>query len=273
MVNDIILQQETNNTNTMIVNKMGPIYQEEYDKDPIYLYLGTSMEFLVLFPLLTVYLRQTSTMLKEKEKKIRETMSIMGMKMRTYYFTWFIRYFLTYLIINLVATGIFVSAFKNIGYFYPFLICLLFHTLLIVLSFFVQIFVTRSKIGIVFALLFFILQYIVIFIVSNNANVTFKIYRAVSIVPHVAFSLAFKEMVYAESVKQGVTFSKLINSYTLNTAVVSIFLNIVFWTLLFMYLDKVFPNEFGAKKHPCFCFGCLFKKKNHSRQKDYIESE
>lgn len=64
MVNDIILQQETNNTNTMIVNKMGPIYQEEYDKDPIYLYLGTSMEFLVLFPLLTVYLRQTSAMLK-----------------------------------------------------------------------------------------------------------------------------------------------------------------------------------------------------------------
>lgn len=43
MINDIILHEETGHTDTMIVNKMGPIYQEEYDKDPIYIYLNNTM--------------------------------------------------------------------------------------------------------------------------------------------------------------------------------------------------------------------------------------
>ena len=220
------------------------------------------MEYFILFPLLIVYLRQTSSMLEEKEKKIRETMSIMGMKMKTYYFTWFIRYIITYVIIHLVACVIFSAAFKHVPYYCPLIICILFDILLIIQSFFIQIFVTKSKIGIVFALLFFILQYIIIYIVANNPDVTVSIYRAVSIVPHVAFILAFKEMAYAESIQKIVNFSELINNYTLGTAVISLVFNIIFWGLLADYLVQVFPNEFGAKKHPCFCFCCGCQENN-----------
>ena len=192
MANNIIVQTETGDPNDMIVNKIGPIYQETYVNDPIYAYLSNSMEYLILFPLLILYLRQTSSMLEEKEKKIRETMSIMGMKTWVYYLTWFIRYFLAYIVIHLIGCAIFVGAFKNVPYGMPLLVLLLFDIVLAIQSFFIQIFVTKAKIGIVFALLFFILQYIINYVVANNPDVTYAINRSVSIVPHVALILAFK---------------------------------------------------------------------------------
>ena len=45
---------------------MLPMYQEDFVEDPIYTFLGNSSEFLVLLPLLIIYLRQTSDMLMEK---------------------------------------------------------------------------------------------------------------------------------------------------------------------------------------------------------------
>lgn len=47
----------------MLVNRIGPIYQEKYFNDPIFANLSNSMEFLVLLPLLIIYLRQVSSML------------------------------------------------------------------------------------------------------------------------------------------------------------------------------------------------------------------
>ena len=41
--------------------------------------------------------------------------------------------------------------------------------------------------------------------------------------------------------------------YTIITAIACILINIIFWGALTWYLDQVFPNEWGAKKHPCFC--------------------
>jgi hypothetical protein len=37
-------------------------------------------------------------------------------------------------------------------------------------------------------------------------------------------------------------------------ALISFAVNIVVYLVLFMYLDQVVPNEWGAKKHPLFCW-------------------
>ena len=34
------------------------------------------------------------------------------------------------------------------------------------------------------------------------------------------------------------------------------------WTHLLSYKFKVFPNEYGNKKHPLFFMDCIFNKKN-----------
>jgi ATP-binding cassette subfamily A (ABC1) protein 3 len=62
---------------------------------------------------------------------------------------------------------------------------------LIVQSFFIQVFFTRAKIGVVIALLFFIIQYILSFLTSNSDNPTLGVNSAASIIPHVGLILAF----------------------------------------------------------------------------------
>lgn len=38
-------------------------------------------------------------------------------------------------------------------------------------------------------------------------------------------------------------------------------INIIVFAFLAFYFDQVFPNEFGKKRHPLFCFMCLKKSK------------
>lgn len=62
LINEIF-RMETNDNTSSILQTIAPMRQEAYHSDPIYTYLGNSMDMLCLLPLLIIYLRQTSTML------------------------------------------------------------------------------------------------------------------------------------------------------------------------------------------------------------------
>jgi hypothetical protein len=113
---------------------------------------------------------------------------------------------------------------------------------LIVQSFFIQIFVTRAKIGMLLALVLFVFQYAINYAVSSNSNVTQGINTGASIIPHVAYVLAFRSMLYGTSFQMKVTLTALLNNYTIVTAWLSFIFNIIFWSLISWYLDQVFPN-------------------------------
>jgi ATP-binding cassette, subfamily A (ABC1), member 3 len=255
----LILQAETGSSTDVLKNNISPIYQEAYESDKLYEQAVQNIAILFLLPLLIIYLRMTSSMLSEKEKKIRETMSIMGMKLPIYYVTWFLRYFFTFLIVHLIGAAIVAQALPKVGFIAPFIIFILFDIVLIIQSFFIQVFFSRAKIGVIIALLFFLIQYIISFVSSTSDNPTESVNTAISIIPHAAFVLAFETMFYIESVKSELSFSNSFSNYTLSTAVVSFILNAIFWLALTWYLEQVFPNEFGAKKHPLWC---CFDKKN-----------
>lgn len=63
LINSIIASVETGESYSSFSGSIAPIYQEEFINDPLYQFVGNSMEFLVLLPLLVLYLRQTSSML------------------------------------------------------------------------------------------------------------------------------------------------------------------------------------------------------------------
>lgn len=89
----------------------------------------------------------------------------------------------------------------------PFVVFILFDIVLIIQNFFIQVFsLTRAKIGVIISLLFFLIQYILSFIAVNSDNPTTGVNAAISIVPHAAFVLAFRTMIYAESYQITPTF-------------------------------------------------------------------
>ena len=134
-------------------------------------------------------------------------MSIMGMSTFYYYFSWFIRYFAVYLVMHLICSIIITGSFKAVPFITVFILFILFDIVLIIQNFFIQVFLSRAKIGIVISLLFFLLQYIVSFIATNSDNPTTRINTAISIIPHCAFVLAFQTIVYAQSVQITPSFS------------------------------------------------------------------
>lgn len=186
-------------------------------------------------------------------------MSIMGMNLPVYYVTWFIRYFVTCLVIHLIGSAIISSVLPKVGFIVPFVVFIFFDIVLIVQSFFIQTFFTRAKLGVVIALLFFLIQYIISFISSNSDNPTLGVNTALSIIPHIGLILSFETMLYAESIKTKASFSETMNNYTIQTCVISCILNVIFYLFLTWYFEQVFPNEFGSKKHPLFC--CFGKNK------------
>lgn len=249
-----ILDKETSSVVSTLKHFVSPVYQEEYIYDVIYTNIVGSLGILILLPLLLIYLRQTATMLSEKETKVRESMSIMGMKMGYYYFTWFVRYFAVYFVMHLICAAIFVRQMPKVPFYIPFILFILFDMVLIVQNFFVQVFLSRAKIGVVIALLFFVIQYVISFLSTNSDNPTLSVNSALSIIPHAALIIAFNTLVYAESNQITPSFSGELNNYVVGYALLSFILNILFYLVLTWYLDQVVPNEWGAKKHPLFCF-------------------
>lgn len=121
----------------------------------------------------------------------------MGMKIRNYYFSWFVRYYAVYVALHLICACIIQASLKSIPFYIPFIIFILFDLVLVMQNFFIQVFLTRAKIGVVISLLFFVLQYVLSFISTNSDNPTLSVNSVLSVIPHVAFVLAFQTMIYA----------------------------------------------------------------------------
>ncbi len=131
----------------------------------------------------------------------------MGMNLPVYYVTWFIRYFVTCLVIHAIGCGIISSVLPKVGFIVPFVVFIFFDILMIIQSFFIQTFFSKAKLGVVIALLFFLVQFIISFISTNSDNPTLSVNTALSIVPHVGLILSFETMLYAESIKVKTSFS------------------------------------------------------------------
>ncbi len=181
-------------------------------------------------------------------------MYIMGMKGFNYYFSWFCRYFIVYFIVNIICSAIIVSQLTSVPFYMPFILLLLIAILLIFQSFFIQIFMTNSKIGIIIALLFFSVQFILSFITTNSDNPTTEVNTIVGFSPHAAIVIAFQTMLYADAFQITPSFLGELNNYVIVYAVISVCINIVVYMLLVWYLDQVLPNEFGTRRHPLFCW-------------------
>jgi ATP-binding cassette, subfamily A (ABC1), member 3 len=253
LVETAILQLESGNSGAYFENRVSPEYQEYFVLDAIYSKLKDVIGMLVILPLLIIYLRQTSAMLSEKESKVKESMYIIGMTGFSYYFTWFVRVFIVYEVVFILSALILSQLIPYFTFYIPFLVFTIFGIVLILQSFFVQVFLTRAKIGLIFAFFFFIFQYVLSFIVINSDNPSLAINLGISFVPHVAIILTFKTLIYAQSYEVPVNFTEPINSYIIGYALLGCAVNIVFYLIATWYLDQVVPNEWGAKRHPLFC--------------------
>jgi len=101
-----------------------------------------------VLPLIVVFLRMSSSILTEKENKIREGMKIMGMQDASFYLSWISWYMIIYTIVSILVTLILIgSVYKNSNFLLIFIWHWLFSMTLIAQSLFITAFFTNAKLG------------------------------------------------------------------------------------------------------------------------------
>lgn len=215
-----------------------------------------------MLPLIAVFVGLVKKLLTEKELRIREGMKMMGMSNSSFYLSWFITYFCVLLfIVTMVSLIMVEQVLSSVTFSIFFFIYLMFVITLIFQAIFISVFFTRAKPGIVFAIVFFLMQYIFRSLMGSSATSTAL--KLVSLSPHTAFTLSINTMLSFQFNLQQITFSNYeteIGNYSVKTAYDFMVLNMFFWMFLALYLDQVFPNEFGQKKHPLFFIRWIWKK-------------
>lgn len=160
--------------------------------------------------------------------------------MRNYYATWFIRFIAVYLVVHSIASAILTSKLTMVPFYMPFILFIMFDIVIILQNYFIQVFLSRAKLGIVIALLFFALQFIVSFLASSSASLSLK--TLLSIVPHCAFIFSFQNLLYFETAQMSASFSVTVNNYNLTYAILSFAGNITVFLILLWYFDQVIPS-------------------------------
>jgi len=121
-IDNLILRKETGVATATIDAKVYPIKSPEHVKDTVDVELTGNFGPILVLPMILSFLRLTSSLLIEKEKKIREGMKIMGMKNTSFYLSWIITYMIILTVISLlVALGLKIAIFKKSGYFFIFI--------------------------------------------------------------------------------------------------------------------------------------------------------
>jgi len=123
-----------------------------------------------------VFLRMSSSILTEKEKKIREGMKIMGMQDASFYLSWISWYMIIYTIVSILITVILITTvFLNSNFILIFIWHWFFCMTLIAQSLFITAFFTNAKLGNIVAMVISLKKIIIIIILNKIKKLFFII--------------------------------------------------------------------------------------------------
>ena len=106
-------------------------------------------------------------------------------------------------------------------------------------------------------------MYMIAFFVDSDDVPTSQL-TAASLSSHTGYSFALNLFLLVESNSVGITnktVDMLVEKYSISIYIGMTIVNILFFLIFGLYLDQVFPNEFGKKKHPLFFIKCFFASK------------
>ncbi|CAD8078681.1 unnamed protein product [Paramecium primaurelia] len=268
-IDNIIIRREVA-ADAKITPTYSFIHRREGVIDDFATFLRGGFGIYLILPLMIIYLRMTYGIIYEKEKKLREGMKMMGLNNTSFYLSWIIQYFIIYTLISIVATILLKGmVFRNTDGFVLFINYWLFCMVLIFQSMFISVFFTRALFGLIVAIVWYLLMYMVISLIGSGQNlVPEATYWGASVSSHAGMSFAFDVMILFEAQGRGVSMSTIgtkVENYAVNMALSMHILNIFFYLFMSIYLDLVFPNEWGKKLHPLFCIP-YFNKPHKSEQ-------
>jgi len=226
--------------------------QAEFTSDLTYITTIVSIYMVMAFSPYIMFL--LTYVVTEKELKIKEAMKIMGLSTFAFWFTWFITYaiLITFGVIFVVIISKVATLFGDSDYFIIFIIFFLYGLSIEALAFVLTPLFNKGRTagsaGSLSTIVLSTLGLLHIYLKTSNA-----VKWLTGFLSPVALSLALTP---ALDYREGLTWSNINTKgdFPASNGIILLVLDIILYMLLAIYLDSLFPGEYGQRRTPLFCF-------------------
>ena len=275
LINEYILQKETDDNNAKIDFAMVALPYENYRSDPFSSVIGYFIPFFMVIAYMCPLCLYVYRMVGEKENKSKEGMKIMGLSEGTYFLSYFIQYAIITFIDSVVNTFFMSLLFSRIPSIILFIILFLWALDIFGLIFFFQSFIDKTRVALILSLLiYFVMFFISMACMDEDANKTLKI--ILSIFPPVCLELGvvligkfqshFKDLHLED-------YTKTYTNYSVFIMNVMQIVDVLLYLFLGYYLQNVLPHEFGIKKPLYFLCTSEYWCSNNRRNNTQVKKE
>eukprot|EP00903_Cladosiphon_okamuranus_P008962 g8576.t1 len=252
-----------------------------YDEDGFWEQVGTMFALLVVISVLYPVSNVISSLVKEKELRIKEGLKMMGLTDLAHTSSWifhfFCIFFFTAILMVLASGGLFEYSDPALIFIYLFL----FFMASTAFCFFVSSFFSRAKTASTIGTMVFFISLFPFFAVEPSDTPAGS-RRAACLLPPTCLALGTVAFSEYEDSGEGVTADTAGESedgFTFNDVISMLFLDIIIYSALAWYAGNVIPSEWGTARKPWFFltrnYWCGGKKAAVSDSKvlEHFESE
>ena len=274
LINEYILQQETDDANAKIDFSMVALPYENYRSDPFSVVIGYFIPFFMVIAYMCPLCLYVYRMVGEKETKSKEGMKIMGLSEGTYFLSYFLQYVVITFIDSVINTFFMSLLFSRIPSIILFLILFLWALDIFGLIFFFQSFIDKTRVALILSLLiYFVMFFISMACMDEDANKNLK--TILSIFPPVClelgviligkFQMSFKDFHLED-------YTHIYTNYSVFRMNLMQIIDVFFYLFLGYYLQNVLPHDFGIKRPLYFLctkeYWCKTERRNTQTKKE-----
>ncbi|XP_071785236.1 phospholipid-transporting ATPase ABCA3-like isoform X1 [Asterias amurensis] len=224
-----------------------------------------SLEFLMPFLICLSFIYSAGTVVRElvleKEKRLKESMKMMGLANWLHWLAWYIKN-LVFLIIPVLLITIMLKVgkvFPNSDPTVLFVFLLLWMVCSIAWGFTISVFFSRALLGLIFGFVAWFLNYLPLLFLDYDSS-TLEVKTAASLLSNVAFGFGVKVMALYEGQGVGLQWSNLATSpslddpFSMGIVFMMFILDTFIYLLITWYVEAIFPGSYGIPKPPYFPF-------------------
>ena len=272
IINEYILQKETKNLNASINFGMLPMKYVNYKKDKFGEFIGFIIPFFLVIAYMCPLCLYVYRMVAEKESRAKEGMKIMGLGEGTYFLSYFLQYLVINIFVSLINTIIVQFIFTKIPFYFLYIIFFLWAMNVFALAFFFQSFIDSTKFALILSLLiYFIMYFLSMACIKETAAKSVKI--GLSFFPPVAIEVGIVMLGEFECHFRKYKpkyFSNVYTNYSLLIMYLMLIADFFIYLFLGYYLQNILPHQYGIRKPFYFLFTSEYwcgKSSNKSESK------
>ncbi|KAJ9468844.1 ABC transporter ced-7 [Diplonema papillatum] len=228
-----------------------PFPYASYTEDEFLQMAGPFLALVVVISFLYFVSQFVSTIVKEKEDRIKEAMLAMGLRSSALRWSYCLLGFFEAVVISvLLTTVVAVSYFSRSDWMLMFLLSFFYGMSVVTFSGLLATFFSKAQLAGLGSPFIFLLIAVPKFVLPDDVSLSFLMLFSTH-----AYAEGFDTVSVLETGGEGLT-AGTINKGDVPVSLVLFFLvfDTVLYALLEWYLSLVLPSEWGTQLHPCFCF-------------------